>query len=102
MDLLALPEREHRWPENIYAADGIIHNIYNAAIRMLRSNDAEPTRVAYHYDALSAEALPLLEAIESDSSPDDYRLLRDWLLACARLIGEVATMLKDISQNRHE
>ncbi|KAG1726809.1 uncharacterized protein EDB91DRAFT_1254183 [Suillus paluster] len=101
MDLPALPEREHRWPQNIYAADGIIRNIYSAAIRMLRSNDAEPTRVAYHYDALSAEALPLLEAIESDSSPADYQLLHDWLLACARLVGEAGAMLKDVSRNLH-
>ncbi|KAG1888823.1 hypothetical protein F4604DRAFT_1674434 [Suillus subluteus] len=97
-DFPALPEHEHQWPQNIYAADGIIHNIYNAAIRMLWSNDAELTRVAYHYDVLSAEAPPSLEAIKSDSSPADYQ---DWLLACTRLIGEAATMLKDISQNLH-
>jgi hypothetical protein len=101
MDLPALPEHENRWPQNVYTAEGIISNIYNAAIRILRSNDAEPTRVAYHYDALSTEALPLLEAIESDTSPADYQLLHDWLLVCARLIGEVAAMLKDISGNLH-
>lgn len=43
----------------------------------------------------------LLEAIESDTSPADYQLLHDWLLVCARLIGEVAAMLKDISGNLH-
>ncbi|KAG1906262.1 uncharacterized protein F5891DRAFT_1182509 [Suillus fuscotomentosus] len=101
MDLPALPEHENRWPQNVYTAEGIISNIYNAAIRILRSNDAEPTRVAYHYDALSTEALPLLEAIESDTSPAAYQLLHDWLLVCARLIGEVAAMLKDISGNLH-
>ncbi|KAG1906385.1 uncharacterized protein F5891DRAFT_1244701 [Suillus fuscotomentosus] len=101
MDLPALPEHENRWPQNVYTVEGIISNIYNATIRILRSNDAEPTRVAYHYDALSTEALPLLEAIESDTSPADYQLLHDWLLVCARLIGEVAAMLKDISGNLH-
>lgn len=101
MDLPALPECEHPWPQNIYAADGIIRNIYNGAIRMLRSNDAEPTRVAYHYDTLSSEALPLLEAIKSDSSDADHQLLHDWLLACASLVGEAAAMLEDISQNTH-
>ncbi|KAG2065297.1 hypothetical protein BDR04DRAFT_1121927 [Suillus decipiens] len=68
---------------------------------MLWSNDTEPTRVAYHHDALFMEALPLFEAIESNSSPADYQLLQDWLLTCARLIGEAAAMLKDISQNFH-
>jgi len=80
-----------RWPADIHAAHEIVRKTYDHAACVLRSDGfPDPTRVAFHIDALSSKALPLLEAlIPSGASHEDKCLPLEWIVGVAELLGQV-------------
>ena len=86
MPLPQLPESNPPWPPHVYQAYGLVQTSYDSISRILRQEEADPTRLNYHADKLVNETLPLLEAVEADIGA---QLPSEWLEACATQLGEL-------------
>jgi hypothetical protein len=101
---LSLPSRDpHKtWSANIHAAHRVICNLYRHASAVLHLEDADPAQVSFHINAVTSDALPILQAMEdeppslfSDASSESSRLPCEWLSAAAQQLGNLVVALRD-------
>ena len=94
-----LPERDlGPWPPDIQAGYAIVERIYNHASQVLRSDGfPEPTRIAFHVDALESTALPILKALVPDvSAPEEECLPQEWVVGAAQQVEMAVQDLQDM------
>ena len=86
-----LPEpTSGQWSPNVRDAHETLAAIYEHAVRVFSQEDSDPTRIAYHIDALSSHGLSLLQALEAESDlNDDQYVPDDWLRDTGLLLGEL-------------
>lgn len=110
LSLPLLPETKN-WSAEIQAAYENIQHTYDHAIRVLRAEGADPTRIAFHVDAISSNALPILEALtpnasntDSDSESDEMSesLPVKWLADVAMVLGCVVSGLEHLGTTANE
>ena len=84
------------WPADIHAAHEVIRKAYDHATCVLQSDGfPDPTQVAFHINALSSNALPILEAlIPSSASDEDEHLPLEWIVGVAELLGQAVQDLQ--------
>ena len=75
------------------AAHDTISGIYRHALQISAREDADPLRLSFHCDAITSEALPLLEAIGNDPAVIDSHS-GDWLIAATTALALVAKRLQ--------
>ena len=95
-----LPRHYHGgWPADVHNAYEVIKRTYDQAVCVLQSDSSsDPTRVAFHVDALSSTALPILEAlIPSSASHEDECLPVEWIMGVGRLLGQVVQDLQALA-----
>jgi len=98
-----LPERAGRWSAEIQAAYETVQRTYDYAIRVLRADGADPTRIAFHMDALSTTALPILEALVPDLDDDNSASLPvEWLVDVAAILGCTVSNLELLGKTVNE
>ncbi|KAG2351552.1 hypothetical protein BDR07DRAFT_1501032 [Suillus spraguei] len=98
--LLLLPETRN-WLAEIQAAYENIQHTYNNAIQVLRADSADPIHIAFHVDAISSNALPILEVLIPDNGIDsDLDTLESlpvkWLAEVATILGCVVSCLEHL------
>ena|ERR1700722_9248836 len=86
------------WSPNIQAAHQTLTDLYQNAFTILHLEDVEPLRIAFHIDSITADAIPILCAMETDGesehSPPDSRLPEEWLQGGAQVLGELVVALR--------
>jgi len=106
LSLPPLPERlgiAGNWSAEIQTAYEIVQRTYNYALRVLRADGADPTRIAFHIDALSTTALPILEALIPDLDGDDSTSLpAEWLVNVATILGCMVSNLECLGKTVNE
>jgi len=73
----------------VLAAHKYLRNVYDHATRVLHSDGADPTRIAFHVDRISSDALPVLLELASESECQGNVLPIDWLEGISTLFAEV-------------
>ncbi|KAG1848048.1 hypothetical protein DFJ58DRAFT_796677, partial [Suillus subalutaceus] len=106
LSLPLLPETKN-WSAEIQAAYENIQHTYDHAIRVLRADGAEPTRIAFHVDAISSNALPILEALTPDADNTDSDEMSEslpvkWLADVAMVLGCVVSGLEHLGTTANE
>jgi hypothetical protein len=102
LELLPLPDvgLQHA---NIHGAYQILVNVYRHGIRILRQDSPDTLQISCQIDAITSNAVPLLEGIESESEVNNIPLSENWALECANLFGEMVLRLrlaKDLAVGR--
>jgi len=82
------------YPANILAAHDVISGIYQHVLQILAHEDADPLRLSFHCNAITSDALPLLEAIGEDSGVTGCSS-RDWVVGASIALASVAARLQD-------
>lgn len=76
------------WTASVKQAHEIICDTYNRAYRLLQLNDSEALQLFFHINAVTNNALPLLQSLESSEELVDL-LPRQWLVHGAELCGRL-------------
>jgi hypothetical protein len=82
------------WSGNVLTAHKIISDIYAHAIRAIRQDDTDSSRLAFHINALSSDTLSLLQGLESENGPQNRLTLNEWLANSTRVLAETVECLK--------
>ncbi|KAG1886264.1 hypothetical protein F4604DRAFT_1917997 [Suillus subluteus] len=97
LSLPLLPETKN-WSAEIQIAYENVQHMYNHAIQVLQADEADPTHIAFHVDAISSNALPILEALVPDSDINSDDMLESlpvkWLADVATILGCVVSRLE--------
>lgn len=103
LSLPLLPETKN-WSAEIQAAYESVRRTYNHAIRVLRADGADPTRIAFHVDAILSNAIPILQALVPDIDSDDNleSLPVEWLANVATQLGRAVTNLEHLGTTVNE
>jgi hypothetical protein len=100
-ELPQLPHSLLPWSANILSAYQLLSNIYRNARSILRHDAADPLRVAFHIDAITSDAIPVLSAMEVEDNWDldnGPKLSEEWLVACAEIFGHLVVILRRIAE----
>lgn len=87
---------QNPWSANIRTAHDTLSDIYRRAHRILSQEDADPIQLTFHIDAVSGDAIPLLEALARD--PQGHEM-QDWLSHTAHLLGDLFVLLSSFQYN---
>jgi len=89
-----LPEHaDGPWPVHIVTAHNLTNDIYVHALRVLDEN-SDPSRAAFHIDAITSDAIPVLSAIEEEKKNRNIKISDDWLFENAKLLGNLVVSLR--------
>ena len=83
-----------RYPATFLIAYDTLSQIYQYALQVSAQEDANPLQLAFHLDAITSGALPLLEAIEGDPAATDLEI-REWLVTITVALASIAKRLQD-------
>lgn len=70
-------------------------DIYRRGIRTLHQDDSEPFQLMFHIDAVSSDAVPLLQALEVEP---DHQISQSWLHDCAEILGQLVLHLREAAK----
>jgi hypothetical protein len=84
------------WPANFLVAYDTLSDIYRCAYCILNQEDADPLQLMFHLEAITADAIPLLEAFEVDPRGPE---VQDWLSDAATLLGSLSVQLSSFRHN---
>jgi hypothetical protein len=84
------------WPANFLVAYDTLSDIYRRAYCILNQEDADPLQLTFHLEAITADAIPLLEAFEVDPRGPE---VQDWLSDAATLLGSLSVQLSSFRHN---
>jgi len=106
LSLPLLPETKN-WSAEIQAAYKNIQHTYDHAIQVLRVDGADPVHIAFHVDAISSNALLILEALIPDGATvnlDDNleSLPVKWLDDVAAMLGCAVSDLEQLGTTVNE
>jgi hypothetical protein len=82
------------WPSNYLTGYQIISDIYNHAIQILHQDDSETSCIGFYINAIVSDALPLLEALETEGGSIAESLPSEWLHGSAMVLGWMVLALK--------
>ena len=88
---------------NMHGAYQIVINVYRHGIRILQQDSPDILQISCQIDAITSNAVPLLEGIKHESEVNDIPLSENWPLECADLFGEMVWQLrlaKDLAAGR--
>jgi len=92
-----LPPHEGTWSASIRTAHAHLENTYNHAIHVLLADGADPTRIAFHIDRITSEALPIVLELASESQhAEGIGLPGEWLENIAELLGNAVSDLQQL------
>ncbi|KAL0056669.1 hypothetical protein AAF712_016725 [Marasmius tenuissimus] len=95
---LPVPDPTIPWSPNILNAAQRLTTIYNNA-RAVLGQESDSNRLKLYYDLIRDEAIPLLEALERESVPED------WITEGSQLFGRLASKIaraESMSKNRDD
>jgi hypothetical protein len=81
------------WPLNYLTAYQIISETYNHAIQILHQDDYKTSCIGFYINAITSDALPLLEALETEGGSTAESLPSAWLQSSAIVLGWVVQAL---------
>lgn len=82
----------YSWMASVKQAHEIISDTYHRAHRLLCLNDSEAIQLLFHIDAITNNAIPLLQSLESSEELVDL-ISREWLAHGAKLCGNLVFFL---------
>ena len=89
------------WSTNIQSAHEVLTDIYQHAFAVL-GEDSDPLRVAFHVDMITADAIPVLHAMEMEGESEGalgvHRLPEEWLHMAAEIFGYLDVSLRVTGQ----
>lgn len=92
------PNPSQGWPANVYKAHEVMSDVYRRAFRILRQDESDPLQLLFHIDAVSSDAIPLLEALENSEAELGFRFSMPWLLDSAELCGKLVLYLREAAK----
>lgn len=106
LSLPLLPETKN-WSTEIRAAYENVQCTYDHAIRVLQADRADPTRIAFHMDAILSNALPILKALIPDNDianldDNSESLPVKWLADVAAILGCTVSNLEQLGTTVNE
>jgi len=75
------------WPSKYIEAHKIVSNIFDHAIQVLNQDKSDTSCIAFHMNAITSDALPLVEAFETEGASMSDCLPVEWIHTCARILG---------------
>ena len=89
-----LPIGYERWSANVVETHRTLTQLYRHACEVIDQEDLEGERVAFHVDAITCHAVPLLVALEASEHSDETPLPTTWILGAAELLGDTVASLR--------
>lgn len=75
------------WSRDVQQAFGIIAGHYSSAVRLLREEDTNYSRLRYHSDRLTNETVPLLDALHTEVASEQ------WIVSACEALGQLVIQL---------
>jgi|ERR1700722_3523774 len=91
----------HNWSRNIKIAYDVLYNTYRNATAALRCDDIDSTRVGFHITTITAEAIPILSAMEMENegdTSDEQCLPGEWISSSAEIFGYLVLALQQAGE----
>lgn len=83
------------WPPQVTSAHEVLKNIYAHAVRISHQEEVDALQTAFHIDAISSNAIPLLSSIEQEVRGGSLAIPLEWLHQSARVMGNLVAGLRN-------
>ena len=83
------------WPPQVTSAYEVLKNIYSHAVRLSHQEEVDALQTAFHIDAITSNAVPLLSAIEQEVTGGSVAIPLEWLHQSAQLLGRLVVSLRN-------
>lgn len=101
--LPSLPSNPLSWSSNVLNATHILKNLYENALRVTTSHNANHSRLTWHLNTIYTDALPLL--LELSFAAVQENIPENWLLECgecfSNLINHIKSAIDETGDNEN-
>lgn len=83
------------WPPQVTSAYEVLKNIYFHAVRISCQEEVDVLQTAFHIDAITSNAIPILSAVEQEVTSGSLAIPLEWLHQSAFLLGRLVVALQN-------